>query len=190
MIDFACPNCGKGFHVDDALAGKQAKCRACGHRLTVPPCHCQDDVTGTLDLASPAIDIESPSERAKRMAGGHRNEQTQNANTDRSAVEVRCPKCGCDQVHASRQGYDVASGVAGGLMFGILGAAAGAADKDKVWITCLNCRSQWRPGEKTTKQDREAAFDAIALKGCLVVAAIIVAIIILGSILSAIGSLL
>jgi ubiquitin-protein ligase len=36
MIDFSCPSCGKRFSVDDALAGRRAKCKGCGGAITVP----------------------------------------------------------------------------------------------------------------------------------------------------------
>ena len=36
MIRFNCPGCGRAFQVDDSLAGKHAKCRACGQRMQVP----------------------------------------------------------------------------------------------------------------------------------------------------------
>ncbi len=36
MIKFACPGCGKTFRVDNALAGRHARCRACGTRIQVP----------------------------------------------------------------------------------------------------------------------------------------------------------
>lgn len=36
MIDFNCPSCGKLFRVPDELAGRSAKCKACGGQLTVP----------------------------------------------------------------------------------------------------------------------------------------------------------
>jgi predicted Zn finger-like uncharacterized protein len=35
-IVFYCPSCGARFEVDDALAGRQAKCRRCGERMTIP----------------------------------------------------------------------------------------------------------------------------------------------------------
>jgi hypothetical protein len=35
-IQFACPNCGKGFSVKDELAGKRSKCPACATMLVVP----------------------------------------------------------------------------------------------------------------------------------------------------------
>jgi len=36
MIEFNCPNCGKRFRVPPELAGRSAKCKACGTLMTVP----------------------------------------------------------------------------------------------------------------------------------------------------------
>ena len=36
MIQFNCPNCHKRFKVGDELAGRSAKCKACGGLFTVP----------------------------------------------------------------------------------------------------------------------------------------------------------
>jgi ubiquitin-protein ligase len=37
MIEFNCIHCGKRFKVPDELAGRNAKCKACGGAITVPP---------------------------------------------------------------------------------------------------------------------------------------------------------
>src|SRR5438045_1662999 len=31
-----CPGCGKRYDVDDRLAGKRAKCKACGREMVIP----------------------------------------------------------------------------------------------------------------------------------------------------------
>lgn len=36
-ISFSCPECGADFQVPDEMSGKQARCKACGGVLTVPP---------------------------------------------------------------------------------------------------------------------------------------------------------
>jgi predicted Zn finger-like uncharacterized protein len=36
MIHFQCPSCGATFDVDDRLAGKVGRCKACGERMKVP----------------------------------------------------------------------------------------------------------------------------------------------------------
>src|SRR5262245_34540186 len=35
-ISFACPDCGAGGSVDDAFAGRSARCKHCGYRFTIP----------------------------------------------------------------------------------------------------------------------------------------------------------
>jgi predicted Zn finger-like uncharacterized protein len=35
-IEFACPECHRGYRVKDELAGKTAKCGKCGHRMRIP----------------------------------------------------------------------------------------------------------------------------------------------------------
>lgn len=35
-IDFACGNCGKWFHLDDAMAGLQGRCSGCGDVMPIP----------------------------------------------------------------------------------------------------------------------------------------------------------
>ena len=36
MIHFQCPACGAPFEVDDRLAGRVGRCKACGGRTKVP----------------------------------------------------------------------------------------------------------------------------------------------------------
>ena len=35
-VEFACPECHRGYRVKDELAGKTAKCGKCGHRMRIP----------------------------------------------------------------------------------------------------------------------------------------------------------
>ena len=35
-IEFACPECARGYSVKDELAGKSAKCGQCGHKMIIP----------------------------------------------------------------------------------------------------------------------------------------------------------
>lgn len=35
-ITFACENCDRRYQVNDSLAGKEGKCKACGHRILIP----------------------------------------------------------------------------------------------------------------------------------------------------------
>lgn len=61
--------------------------------------------------------------------------------------QVTCPKCGSSQITAQKRGFKVGRAVATGLGVGVAGALlAGAAGKDKIIITCLQCGHEWRPG--------------------------------------------
>jgi hypothetical protein len=42
-IEFDCPTCGKHYNVSDAMAGKRAKCKACGGTIAVPMPVAADD---------------------------------------------------------------------------------------------------------------------------------------------------
>lgn len=65
---------------------------------------------------------------------------------------IECPKCGCTQVHSEKKGYDALSGVGGAILLGPLGLALGAADKDDVWLTCLDCGYKWKAGKPKQPQ--------------------------------------
>ena len=55
-ISFAC-DCGKAFQVKDELAGRRARCPACGRILTVPPAA---PAAATYDLAEPVAPPSPP----------------------------------------------------------------------------------------------------------------------------------
>ena len=52
MIQFACPDCGKGIKATDQLAGKRARCPKCRHALVVPTAS-----TSGRTGASPVADL-------------------------------------------------------------------------------------------------------------------------------------
>jgi ubiquitin-protein ligase/transcription elongation factor Elf1 len=53
MITFSCDKCGKAFSVDDKLAGRKGKCKACGAPIEVPAPRTlsDEDVSSWLDDA-------------------------------------------------------------------------------------------------------------------------------------------
>jgi DNA-directed RNA polymerase subunit RPC12/RpoP len=53
MIRFACPQCGKGFQVEDKAAGKKTKCPKCAGAITVPLAEAIQ--TSTPPPPSPAV---------------------------------------------------------------------------------------------------------------------------------------
>jgi len=56
-----------------------------------------------------------------------------------------CPNCGSASFSAGVKGYGVGTGVAGAVVFGPLGLAAGAIGRKKVELTCLECDYRWTP---------------------------------------------
>ncbi|MFH1732752.1 MAG: hypothetical protein ABIF82_14025 [Planctomycetota bacterium] len=74
MLEFACPNCGKTLRLPKRLAGKQAKCHACGE---------------VVDLASVTAEREPPA----APKSGHARPRTLRKNTRRSSGLGRCKTC-------------------------------------------------------------------------------------------------
>lgn len=61
--------------------------------------------------------------------------------------QIKCPKCGSTQIHADKKGFSTGKAVAGVVLAGGIGLAAGAIGKDQIVITCLKCGNQFKPGE-------------------------------------------
>ena len=57
-IEFACPECRRGYRVKDELAGKTAKCGKCGHRMHIPQ-----------EAHAPAASAVAPPAKAPVAAG-------------------------------------------------------------------------------------------------------------------------
>src|SRR5687767_9711863 len=64
MIKLAC-SCGKQLHTDDSLAGKRARCPACGSVLDVPGLKSSD----TGSIASPGHQTQGPARPARGASG-------------------------------------------------------------------------------------------------------------------------
>lgn len=62
--------------------------------------------------------------------------------------QIRCPKCGSAQISADQKGFSVGKAVAGAVVAGGIGLAAGGIGSKKVIITCLKCGHQFKPGEQ------------------------------------------
>ncbi|OFY41221.1 MAG: hypothetical protein A2X18_12770 [Bacteroidetes bacterium GWF2_40_14] len=64
-------------------------------------------------------------------------------------MNIQCPKCGSDQIHADKKGFGFGRGIIGALAGGLLvGTAAGSIGKNNVIITCLSCGHKFKPGEQ------------------------------------------
>jgi hypothetical protein len=56
-ISFACPSCDAGGAVDASAAGRQARCKHCGHHFTIP-------APGEAECESEGYSLEQPTESA------------------------------------------------------------------------------------------------------------------------------
>jgi hypothetical protein len=94
-ITFACPGCAKRYEVDTAMAGKRAKCKQCGHAMTVPaasgstpssdPYGLADEpmaarpVRGHAARPAPADEIDQPAPPTRARPRATRTVRTANA---------------------------------------------------------------------------------------------------------------
>ena len=62
-------------------------------------------------------------------------------------TEVRCPKCGSNQLTANKKGFSGKKAVAGAVLTGGIGLLAGTIGSGKVIITCLACGHRFKAGE-------------------------------------------
>lgn len=61
--------------------------------------------------------------------------------------EIRCPKCGSNQLTANKNGFSGKKAIAGAVLTGGIGLLAGTIGSKKIVITCLGCGYQFKPGE-------------------------------------------
>ena len=59
--------------------------------------------------------------------------------------EVTCPRCHSTSITAQKKGYSVSAGVVGELFVGLPGLLLGAAGRNDIVVTCLNCGHKWKP---------------------------------------------
>lgn len=67
-ISFQCERCGKPFKVADELAGKAAKCKQCGQRMTIPTRASAPPAADLYDLEEPVLPPRSPEPVADEFA--------------------------------------------------------------------------------------------------------------------------
>jgi len=62
-------------------------------------------------------------------------------------TEIRCPKCGSNQITANKKGFGGGKALAGVLLTGGIGLLGGTIGSNKIKITCLACGYSWKPGQ-------------------------------------------
>ena len=86
---------------------------------------------------------------------------------------IKCPKCGSEQIHAGNRGFSTGKAVAGTLIAGpVAGGLAGAVGSGKVKLTCLKCGHTFNPGDKP-QQLPQAKWTKRSLKRWLTLTAVV-----------------
>lgn len=80
-------------------------------------------------------------------------------------MAVACPKCGSEQFTAQKKGFSAGRAIAGDVLFGPLGIAAGIANQHNIIITCLACGNTWRPGNRQPRGIPRWPFQALLWLG-------------------------
>jgi predicted RNA-binding Zn-ribbon protein involved in translation (DUF1610 family) len=62
-------------------------------------------------------------------------------------TEIKCPKCGSNQITANKKGFSGGKALVGGVLTGGVGLLAGTIGSKKIIITCLSCGYEFKPGE-------------------------------------------
>ncbi len=83
------------------------------------------------------------------------------------APEIKCPKCGSNQLTANKKGFSGGKAVAGAVLTGGIGILAGTIGSNKVKITCLACGKTFKPGEDKAGMEKKKADQAKAMKNPL-----------------------
>jgi hypothetical protein len=64
-----------------------------------------------------------------------------------TTTEIKCPKCGSNQLLANKKGFSGAKTLGGILNTGNIGLLAGTLDSNNIKIICLACNNEFKPGE-------------------------------------------
>ncbi len=66
------------------------------------------------------------------------------ANEARMKSEIRCPKCGSNQLAAGNKGFGLGKAAVGGLLLGPVGLLGGFVGSGQVMLSCLRCGNRWQ----------------------------------------------
>jgi DNA-directed RNA polymerase subunit RPC12/RpoP len=69
--------------------------------------------------------------------------------------QIKCPKCGSNQLIANKKGFSGKKAVAGAVLTGGIGLLAGTIGSNKVIITCLSCGNEFKPGQEEIQKEKE-----------------------------------
>jgi len=69
--------------------------------------------------------------------------------------EIRCSKCGSNQVTADKKGFSGKKAVVGAALTGGIGLLAGTIGSNKIKITCLSCGHEFKPGEDAAGMEKK-----------------------------------
>jgi hypothetical protein len=84
-------------------------------------------------------------------------------------AEVRCPRCKSTQILAAKQGYSGCGGCLGAMLLGPLGILLGFLGSRKVYVSCIACGKQWRPGA-TRDAIASVVLLSVIIGGCVMLA--------------------
>src|SRR5262245_10754729 len=82
MVCFSCPHCSRALQVKDDLAGKKAKCPACGKPVAIP---------GSVRVGKEAAVVETPTQLpdAEEESPAKENKQATSDPQTRTAAESK-----------------------------------------------------------------------------------------------------
>lgn len=147
-----CPHCGapsnvfnkeKCFECDTPLDSGIATCPTCGVDQSLNPLKKDDDIDDFL-VSAMKEPIEEDKQKAEDSKMGQQTVTNVSVNSGGDATgNAKCPKCGSTSIHAAKNGFSGGKACCGALLVGPLGLLCGTNKRNKVNVTCLNCKHKW-----------------------------------------------
>ena len=101
------------------------------------------DLSGMTDEEIKALGRELDRKYKEISEQGKREQEEREA---RMKTEIRCPKCGSNQLAAGSKGFGLGKAAAGGLLLGPVGLLSGFIGSGQVTLSCLRCGNRWKAG--------------------------------------------